>query len=113
MTTLNDLSRKFVLETRERSPDGSGGYHVRWRGLGVIWASVKARSSRQDFIAGEARPRVLYRFTVRASPVGSPSRPTPDQRLRENDRIFRILTVSEADRAGQYLELSVEEGVLP
>ncbi len=113
MSAAPVLARRLVLETRETAPDGSGGFEVAWRGLGTLWAEVSARTGREDFIAGEARPRVKYRIIVRAAPVGSEARPRPDQRFREGARIFSILTVAENDPRGRYLEIFAEEGVLP
>lgn len=107
------LARRLVLETRDSAPDGSGGFDVVWRALGAIWAEVSARTGREDFISGEARPRVKYRILVRGAPVGSQARPRPDQRFREGARIFNILTVAEHDPRGRYLEIFAEEGVLP
>jgi head-tail adaptor len=108
-----ELRRRLVLEARETVPDGSGGFAATWHGLGALWADVEARTGKEDFIAGQPRPRVRYRILVRGAPVGAPSRPKPDQRLREGARIFNILTVAEADPAGRYLEITAEEGVLP
>ena len=51
-------------------PDGSGGYAEDWVPLGTIWADVRPRGGREDFIAGRPRPRVKYRILVRAAPVG-------------------------------------------
>ena len=53
-----------------------------------------------------------YRIVVRGAPVGAPSRPRPEQRLREGGRVFYILTVAEHDADGRYLEIVAEEGVL-
>jgi head-tail adaptor len=50
---------------------------------------------------------------VRAAPAGAASRPRSDQRLREDGRVFSILTVTEHDTGGRYLEIIAEEGVLP
>ena len=50
-----------------------------------------------------------YRITVRAAPVGAPSRPRPDQRFREGARVFRILAVAERDAVGRYLTCFAEE----
>ena len=113
MTAEPKLSRKLVLEERASLPDGSGGCTVAWVALGTIWAEVTARSfGREEFIAGQARPRVKYRMLVRGAPVGAPSRPRPDQRFREGQRIFDILTVAEHDAGGRFLEILAEEGVL-
>jgi len=54
---------------------------------------------------------MLFRVYLRAAPQGSPQRPRPDQRLREGERIFTILAVSEADTAGAYLVCHAREEV--
>jgi SPP1 family predicted phage head-tail adaptor len=108
-----DLSRKLVLETRESQPDGSGGHAVTWVPLGTLWADVSARTGREDFVAGQVRHRTKYRIVVRGAPTGAPSRPRPDQRLREGARVFNILSVAEADPRGRYLEIHAEEGIKP
>jgi head-tail adaptor len=65
------------------------------------------------FIAGRRGPRVKYRILVRTAPVDAPSRPRPQQRLRDGARVFHILTVTESDATGRYLEIVAEEGLLP
>jgi SPP1 family predicted phage head-tail adaptor len=107
------LLRRLVLEGRESVADGSGGFAVAWVPLGTLWADVSVRSGREDFIAGQARPRLRYRVLVRAAPFGAASRPRADQRLREGDRVLDILTVAEHDGSGRYLEIQAEEGVRP
>lgn len=105
------LSRKLVLEAQDSVPDGAGGFAVAWIPLGTMWAEMTARTGREDFIAGQARPRVRYRILVRGAPVGSASRPRPDQRFREGARVFSILSVAEHDSHGRYLEIQAEEGI--
>lgn len=113
MRRAPNLARRLVLEEREQVPDGAGGFASYWRPLGALWAELTPRTGREDFVAAQARPRVQWRIVLRASPVGSASRPRPDQRLREGARIFAIQTVAEADAAGRYLEVLAEEGVMP
>lgn len=105
------LSRSLVLETRERTPDGAGGFTESWVAMGTLWASVSARTAREDFLGAVERPRVQYRIIVRGAPVDAPRRPRPDQRLRDGTRIYDILTVTEADADGRYLQLLAEEGI--
>lgn len=107
------LSRRLVLEEAVAVPDGAGGVARHWQAVGTLWAEMVARTGREDFVAAEVRPRVTWRITVRGAPHGSPSRPRPDQRLREGERLFAIRTVAEADPGGRYLEILAEEGVLP
>lgn len=107
------LTRRLVLEARTSEPDGAGGYAAVWQPLGTVWANVAARTGREDFVAGQTLPRVKYRILLRGVPQGAASRPRPDQRLREGARIFDILTVTEHDADGRYLEILAEEGVSP
>lgn len=110
MTGASGLTRVLVLEERQRSPDGLGGFSVRWVGVGKLWASITARTGREAFVAGRPEARVTYRVLVRGAPVGARSRPRADQRFREGERVFDILSVSEADPRGHYLEVIAEEG---
>lgn len=111
MTREVRLSRRLTLEAREVAPDGSGGQAVSWRPLGELWAEVAVRTGREVFAGERPGSRVMYRILVRGAPVGAPSRPRAEQRLREGDRVFDILAVAEADPAGRYLEIVAEEGV--
>jgi SPP1 family predicted phage head-tail adaptor len=113
MTRPIRLSRRLTLETRASAPDGSGGQTVDWAPLGALWAEVTPRGGREEFAAGRPVARARFRILVRGAPVGAPSRPRPDQRLREGARVFAILTVAEHDPEGRFLEILAEEGVLP
>ena len=113
MSAVVRLSRRLVLEARESVPDGSGGFAVAWARVGTMWADIEAQSGREVFAGGQPRSRVRYRIMVRAAPDGAPSRPRTEQRLREGGRVFDIVSVSEHDPAGRYLEILADEGVLP
>lgn len=106
------LRRRLVLEAVERAADGVGGYVEAWAPLGTLWADVRPRGGREEFVAGRPRPLVGYRILVRGAPAGAPSRPRPGQRLRDGEWVLRILTVTEADPAGRHLEIVAEEGLL-
>lgn len=107
MKRLPDLSRALVLEDPQRSPDGAGGFSETWVALGTLWAEVKPLSGR---LAGDGLSLQKYRITLRAAPDGFASRPRPDQRFRDNNRIYRIDAVAETDSAGRYLTcFAVEE----
>ncbi len=110
MSEVN-LNRALVLEEPQRVSDGAGGYALSWVALGTVWADVRAGSGREA--AGEEvnLAQVTYRITVRGAPVGTPSRPKPEQRLREGSRIFHILAVTERDPAGHFLICYAREEV--
>lgn len=106
------LTRKLVLEDPQKVPDGAGGFSQVWIALGVLWADIRAGTGREREAAGLFTvSTVPYRVTVRAAPYGAPSRPKPDQRFRDGERIFRIMAVTERDSHGTYLECFAREEV--
>ena len=105
------LNRALHLEALARVPDGAGGYGDGWAALGTLWAEVKPGSGRAVAADPVTASVAAYRITVRAAPVGAPSRPRPDQRFREGVRVFRILAVAEADAEGRFLTCFAEEEV--
>jgi head-tail adaptor len=104
------MSVRLVLEALTRVPDGAGGFTEVWSPRGVLWGEMAAGSggeaARGELIEG----RVAWRITVRAAPVGAPSRPKPDERLRLGDRVFLIQAVAET-RGGRFLTLFAREEV--
>lgn len=103
------LSRRLILEERTVTSDGAGGSVVEWSATGTLWADVRPQSGREVFAGAQPRERVSYRIVVRSAPHGAPSRPRADQRLRDGDRVFKILSVS--DRDARFLEILAEEGI--
>ncbi|SLN59771.1 Phage head-tail joining protein [Pseudooctadecabacter jejudonensis] len=103
------LNRQLLLESPARVPDGAGGFTQSWMPMGSLWAEVTARTGREA--AGVAAPmsRIAYKIIVRAAPVGAQSRPKPDQRFVEGDRVFLILSVTENDADGRYLICTAQE----
>lgn len=102
MSTVH-LTRPLVLEAVERVADGAGGFSETWVARGTLWAEVAPGTGRD--VPGEevTLSSVSYRITVRGAPQGAPSRPRPDQRLRDGTRLFRIVAVTERDPEGHYL----------
>ncbi len=107
------LSRRLVLETRARTPDGLGGHETVWVALGTLWAELDARTGREQIAAARESTRQPWRITVRGAPPGAPSRPRADQRFREGGRVFNILSVAEADPEGRFLICHAEEALAP
>lgn len=103
------LNRLLVLETPQRLPDGAGGFTEAWLELGRLWAEITPRSGRET--AGAAMPlaRVPLKIVVRAAPPGSEARPRPEQRFREETRLYRIEAVTEDDRDARFLVCFAEE----
>lgn len=104
------LDREMVLETRAQVPDGGGGMTEGWQALGTLWAAIERPAARLVAEGAQEVSTVKLRVILRAAPEGRARRPVAGQRLRMGARIFRILAVSEYDRAAHYLQLWVEEG---
>ena len=106
-----ELNRELVLEAPQRVSDGAGGYVITWVEQGRLWADIRAKSGRE--VAGEEYnlASVTFQIVVRGAPFGVTRRPKAEQRLRDGNRVFHILAVTERDRAGQYLTCFAREEV--
>lgn len=104
-------NRPMVLEQAQVLPDGAGGHALDWAALGTLWCELRPGAGRER--RGEIAPegQMLFRAYLRAVPQASVQRPRPDQRLREGARLFRILSVGEADAAGAWLVCHLREEV--
>jgi head-tail adaptor len=109
--SVPQLNRALVLEALARVPDGAGGYADSWVAVGTLWAELRPGGGRAVAVDPVAASGAAYRITVRAAPVGAPSRPRADQRFREGVRLFRILAVAEADAEGRFLTCFAQEEV--
>jgi len=106
-----NLNRHLVLEAPGRIADGAGGYTQTWQPIGELWAQIIARTGR-EVTGGTAQVSSTgYKIMVRAAPWGAPSRPKPEQRLRDGRRVFRIEAVTEQDPVGRYLTCYAQEEV--
>jgi head-tail adaptor len=103
------LGRRLVLENAAREADGAGGFVETWMALGTHWAEVRPGRGRAAEGEGVVLSRVGWRITVRAALPGSVARPLAGQRFREGERVFRVLSVSEADSGGRYLLCEADE----
>lgn len=92
------------------TPDGGGGLMEGWQPLGTLWAAIERPAARLVREGALEVSSVRVRIIVRAAPPGRSRRPLEGQRLRMGTRVFRILGVSEYDRAAHYLQLWAEEG---
>jgi len=106
------LNRLLRLESATRQSDGAGGYTVVWAVLGSVWAEVRATTGQERQSLSGRISSVPYRVIVRSAKVGAVSRPKPDQRFREGERLYRIYAVADFDAAGMYLECFCKEEVL-
>jgi SPP1 family predicted phage head-tail adaptor len=106
------MNRRLRLEEPVQISDGAGGHAINWQEIGILWGEVAARTGREVAGAGAALSKVPYRITVRAAPVGSPSRPDAGQRFRDGTRSFAIVAVAEGDGDGRFLVCVAEEEIV-
>jgi len=105
------LNRPLVLEAAQPTPDGAGGQVLNWTALGTLWAEMRPGGGRERLGLIAPEGQMLHRVYTRAAPQGSPQRPRPDLRFRDEGRVFMILAVGEADVAGAFLVSLVREEV--
>lgn len=103
------LNRKLTLEAEVKTADGAGGFTVDWVAQGQIWADVRLRSGRDRTNRIGRVSEADYRIIIRATPVGSASRPVPGQRFAEGARTFLIEAVGDDHRTGNYLSCFARE----
>ncbi len=106
---LPTLNRKLKLEVASRDRDSAGGYVTNWTVLGEIWAKISPGTGTEAESSGLSLAKVPLKIIVRAAPAGSPQRPLPGQRLREEGRIYNILAVAEADAGARFLTLFAQQ----
>jgi len=97
------LNRKLTLEELSQVSDGAGGFVNSWTLLGALWTHLRPSSGREALGGTVVLSSTPYIVTVRNAPYGAPSRPRPDQRFRDEARVFRILSVADDDRNPAYL----------
>ncbi|KGJ04814.1 head-tail adaptor [Paracoccus halophilus] len=107
------LTVPLTIESPVREADGMGGYELRWRDIGKIWAEMRSGAGGERFAEVGAQSVVTWRITVRAAPAGDPRRPRPEQRLRMGEgadaRRFKIEAVAEKDAGGRWLVCVAKE----
>jgi SPP1 family predicted phage head-tail adaptor len=104
MTDPGRLNRRLVLEEPVETPDGAGGVTRSFATVATVWAELVPLSARGDVVAAETGATVTHRIRVRGGwPI------TTRHRLRAGTRIFRIVTLRDADATGRFLEIHAEE----
>lgn len=109
---MRRLNRKLILEGPGTQADGAGGMRKLWSARGTLWAAVVPATGGEREAEALTLSGVAVRIYVRGAPVGSPSRPRAEDRFVEGARVFRILSVTEADADGRYLVCQAREEVV-
>lgn len=106
MTNPGVLKERLVLEAPVDVPDDSGGVARSYAAGAFVWAAVEPREGRVESGDLGAGAIARHRITVRAGPEI-----TTRHRLRRGTRLWRIVSVRDADGSGRFLEIEAEECV--
>lgn len=102
---IGSLRRRLTLEAPVETPDGAGGVARTWTTVVDLWAAVEAtgadserdRADRRE-LAGRYRVTMRWRDGVDGA-----------LRLRDGERILRIVGAADPDGGKRHLVVTVEE----
>jgi SPP1 family predicted phage head-tail adaptor len=101
-----ELRHRLTLEEPVESPDGTGGVTRTYQTLATLWAKVEPVSSREQIVASAPGATITHRIVIRRR-----DDVTTRHRLRLGMRVYRIVTLREADGSGRFTEISAQERV--
>ncbi|MCA8881879.1 MAG: head-tail adaptor protein [Rhodobacteraceae bacterium] len=104
-----DPRTEFTLEVPQETADGAGGVTEIWVPTGQIWGDLRSRPGTERLAGEIGVSQATHSIFVRGAPYGAPSRPTVRQRFRRGVRVFRVVSVCEADPEARFLECRVIE----
>jgi SPP1 family predicted phage head-tail adaptor len=101
---IGALRRRLILESLDRTPDGSGGFTGTWSQVAVIWGAIHPLRGGEQFDGGRTEGRITHDIWVRPRPDFAPG-----QRLRLDTRLFNIRAALQPDLFVNRVRLSCEE----
>ncbi|WMS41694.1 phage head closure protein [Acuticoccus sp. MNP-M23] len=104
MVTVGELRRRLTLEAASDVADGRGGMVRTWATLDTVFAAVTPRRRREDVVNGREVGLVTHRITIRWR-----GDVTGDMRFADGDRLYRVLSVEDADPVRRFLDCWCEE----
>jgi SPP1 family predicted phage head-tail adaptor len=104
MNNPGRLNQRLTLEAPIESADGAGGVARSFETVATLWAEVTPLSAARVFEAERLCARITHRIGIRFSP-GITTR----HRLRDGDRVFRIVSLRDRDGRRRFLQIEAEE----
>lgn len=101
------LNRRLTLEAPVENADGAGGVTRSYSAIATLWAQVTPVTAERAFEAAKFGARVTHRIGIRFS-----DDITTRHRFREENRIFRIVSLRDRDGRKRFLQIEAEE-ILP
>jgi len=106
MTDPGKLNRRLVLEAPVESADGAGGVTQSFETAATLWAQVLPVSARASLDADHAGAAISHRIVIRHR-----GGLTTRHRLREGERVYRIVSLREQDDTRRFIEIAAQERV--
>lgn len=103
------LRHRVTLQSPAGSRDAVGERTTTWTSVHTCWASVEPVTSREAFIAAQAREELTHRVTVRAS--SEIASLDTSWRVLFGSRVLVIIGVRNIDERGHTLEITCSEGL--
>ncbi len=104
MSDPGQLRRRLVLEAPVETPDGAGGVTRSFAAVATLWAQVRPLSALAEIEAARLGARITHRIRIRYSPDI-----TVRHRLRDGERIYRIVALRESDERKRFLQIEAQE----
>jgi SPP1 family predicted phage head-tail adaptor len=98
------LNRRLVLEAPVETPDGAGGVVRGFEAVATLHAEVTSAAAREEVEAARLGAAVTHRIVVRFS-----ADITVRHRLRDGERLYRIVSLKDRDGRGRFLDIAAQE----
>lgn len=101
------------IEKEAKTPDGSGGFTVKWaeNPKGGIWVGVQNLSGTERWEAMRIHPGNLIRIVTRfvGDSLGAPFWNSVDYRIKIRGRIYGIIAIMDVEMQQQWLKMDLFE----
>ena len=98
------LKTEFSLEQVTQTADGFGGKTETWVEVAIVFARLEPLGVAQNFRGDQDIESATHRITIRMR-----SGMKSAMRFRLGTRLFRVVTVTDPDETGRYLNCYCEE----
>jgi SPP1 family predicted phage head-tail adaptor len=90
-TLATEARHRIILQSRQSTTDGEGGYDGEWADVVTIWAAIAPLQARQQYMYKSINVDATHLIKVRGLSIASET--AEFYRVKFGTRIFEILTV--------------------
>lgn len=106
MTVVGNLRHRVIIQGKQTTPDGMGGFVEAWQDIATVWGDVRPLRGQERYVAQQAVSEVTHKVTIRYM-----SGIAPGNRILFDGRVFDILAVINVAERNRWLELLCSEVV--